>query len=328
MVTTPIRLCDANTPEWLEARRSGIGSSEAAAACGLSAYTTPLELYHRKRGELADDDTDDAARRLGHLLEPVVATEFANATGIGVRRLTLGLHQHPDHEWMLASPDADLEDDSLGEWKTTTWRIAKQLGPAGSDEVPTDWLFQALHQMAVMGRDLVHVAVLVDGRELRVFPIRRHEGLIGKMVRAERELWERIVNGDPPEPNWEHDTTPALVRELHNVVEGGTAVALDTDDEWRWREAKRLRRDATRLTTAAEVLEAQVLHRIGDAAAGVLPGGERMIRRKLVTRKGYYVEPSEYVKTIEAKYDPKLALLPDRKARLEHALAIEYAEGE
>ena len=48
------------TPEqrqaWLAERRTGIGGSDAAAACGLSKYKTRLELWLDKRGELETAD--------------------------------------------------------------------------------------------------------------------------------------------------------------------------------------------------------------------------------------------------------------------------------
>ncbi len=36
--------------EWLQVRNQGIGSSEAAAAIGLSPYTSPLALWQHKTG--------------------------------------------------------------------------------------------------------------------------------------------------------------------------------------------------------------------------------------------------------------------------------------
>ncbi|MCB1614397.1 MAG: YqaJ viral recombinase family protein, partial [Pseudomonadales bacterium] len=36
--------------DWLDVRRRGIGASEAAAACGISPYQSPLELWLIKTG--------------------------------------------------------------------------------------------------------------------------------------------------------------------------------------------------------------------------------------------------------------------------------------
>ena len=46
--------------EWLEVRRRGIGSSDAAAAVGISPYQSPLELWMIKTGRTQGLDLPDA----------------------------------------------------------------------------------------------------------------------------------------------------------------------------------------------------------------------------------------------------------------------------
>src|SRR5437868_10477255 len=85
--------------EWLNVRRGGIGSSDAAAAVGLNPYKSQLELWMEKTGRDADlpktDPNDEASPMYwGTLLEPIVAAHYTKRTGNKVRRVNAVL-QHP-----------------------------------------------------------------------------------------------------------------------------------------------------------------------------------------------------------------------------------------
>ena len=109
-----LRLVSTNNMErddWLEVRRTGIGSSDAAAAIGLNPYQSQLELWMQKAGK-ADllpsvDPSDDTSPMFwGTLLEPIVAAHYTKRTGNKVHRVNAVL-QHPEHPWMLANVDRE-----------------------------------------------------------------------------------------------------------------------------------------------------------------------------------------------------------------------------
>ena len=137
--------------------------------------------------------------------------------------------------------------------------------------------------MYVMGRECVHVAVLVDAESLLLFRVVREEELIGCIVEAERELWERIQNLDPPEPDWEHSRTPQLIREMYGIAKDEQTVkhiSMSGLNSWgRKRQASRL---IKRLKAREETEAAKVRAEIGKDFAVILPGGETMIRRKRI----------------------------------------------
>ena len=62
---------------WLEVRKQGIGSSDAAAACGLNPYMSMLELWMIKTGRvqqnIEDESSGHAPLYWGKQLEPLVA---------------------------------------------------------------------------------------------------------------------------------------------------------------------------------------------------------------------------------------------------------------
>ena len=70
--------------EWLNARRKGIGGSDAAAIMGANPYASPLSVYLDKLG-LAQEKEITEAMRQGTDLEDYVAKRFSEATGKKVR---------------------------------------------------------------------------------------------------------------------------------------------------------------------------------------------------------------------------------------------------
>lgn len=73
--------------EWLEYRRRGIGGSDAAAILGISPFATARDLYYDKLKIVPFDDSECnwVAKKMGHLLEDLVAEIFHVKTGYRMR---------------------------------------------------------------------------------------------------------------------------------------------------------------------------------------------------------------------------------------------------
>jgi len=286
----------ANTPEWYAARNSGIGASEIAAVCGLSQYQTPLHVYERKVGHLPEEDESDAMRR-GKLLEPVVIAEWCHETGGEVIQAPVPMLRHPEHPWRLATLDATVRYrtpyEAL-ECKSANWRLKDQWGDVESDEVPTEYLCQCQWQMHVTSIDVCNLAVLFSAEEFRTYRIERNDSFIEELARAASEFWRRVELRDPPEPSWDHDRTPELVNLLHGTVSDGVIVDLTDTSRDSWAQYEALGQQIREFEKQRSELKARVLHEIGDHSGGDLGDG-RFVRRKVTLRKGYTVEPTEYV---------------------------------
>src|SRR5690606_15950624 len=68
---------DLSREEWLAVRKQGIGSSDAAAACGIHPYLSMLELWMIKTGRM-ESSVDESIKGYsplywGNTLEPMVA---------------------------------------------------------------------------------------------------------------------------------------------------------------------------------------------------------------------------------------------------------------
>ena len=210
-LTTPKRASSAkrlvNTKDmayqdWLEVRKQGIGSSDAATACGLNPYMSMLELWLIKTGRqtqsIEDESSGIAPLYWGKQLEPLVAEYYSMHTNNKVRRVNAVLqHPDPDKYFMLANLDyyvvgSDevqiLECKTAGEHGAKLWR----------DGVPLYVLCQVQHQLAVTGKQAAHVCVLICGHETKIFKVTRSESVIKHIVQAEQYFWECVEKDTPP----------------------------------------------------------------------------------------------------------------------------------
>src|SRR5690606_19227343 len=180
--------------EWLEVRKQGIGSSDAATACGLNPYMSMLELWMIKTGRtqqnIDDDSSGVAPLYWGKQLEPLVAEYYSMHTNNKVRRVNAVLqHPDPDKSFMLSNLDYSvigsdevqvLECKTAGEYGAKLWR----------DGVPLYVLCQVQHQLAVTGKQAAHICVLLCGHETKIFKVTRSESVIEHLIKAERYFWE------------------------------------------------------------------------------------------------------------------------------------------
>jgi putative phage-type endonuclease len=296
----PVRVADAMSPEWFAARSHSIGASEISAAAGLSPYQTPLELYSRKRGE-RPPISDNDAMRMGRLLEPVVKSEFLRVTGLSFSDPNPPMYRHGEYDVITATPDGVINETELLEAKTASWRMKSSWGEQDSDDVPVHYLCQCQQQMAVMNASVVHLAVLFDGFELKMFKILRNDVLIRLLIDAGLELWRRIQDGHPPEPTWEHPSTPRLIREIHQSIDDAR-IELNEAEVEAWGRYEALGAFIKDADEERDLIKAKILHEIGDNFAGLLPDG-RMIRRKVIEKKSYVVAPQKYIEVRVCKAD-------------------------
>ncbi len=188
--------------DWLEVRKQGIGSSDAATACGLNPYMSMLELWLIKTGRqtqsIEDESSGIAPLYWGKQLEPLVAEYYSMHTNNKVRRVNAVLqHPDPDKAFMLANLDYAVvgnEDVQILECKTAGEHGAK----LWRDGVPLYVLCQVQHQLAVTGKQAAHVCVLICGHETKIFKVTRSESVIEHIVQAERYFWECVEKDTPP----------------------------------------------------------------------------------------------------------------------------------
>lgn len=255
---SPLRLVDTRTldrGQWLEVRKGGIGSSDAAAAVGLCPYKSQLELWLEKTGRadvLAEHPRMDDPRFWGTLLEPYVAVAYQQKTDRKVRRINAVL-QHPTLPFMLANIDREvvgcpdvqiLECKTAGEFGSRLWK----------DGVPEYVQLQVQHQLAVTGKAAADVAVLLCGQKLEVHRIERDEEVVARLVVLESRFWRYVETDTPPPADGSesagralrqlyqgHDTTLDFTAETELGRDFDALAALNVEIEAKAKEAERLK---------------------------------------------------------------------------------------
>jgi putative phage-type endonuclease len=271
-----VKTQDMSRDEWLEVRKKGIGSSDAAAAVGLNPYKSPLELWLQKTGKdaaLAKPDPEDEADPVywGTLLEPIVAAHYTRRTGNKVRRINAVL-QHPTESWMLANIDREVVGDAVVdilECKTAGLNGAR----LWADGVPEYVQLQVMHQLAVTGKKAADVAVLVCGQELRIHRIERDEPMIANLIEVERSFWRHVETNTAPPADGSESADRAL-RCLFPRDSGETLdLAGDFEMSAAFSDLVAVRRVLKEHLELEAKLKQRIQQRMGEATKAVFEGG-------------------------------------------------------
>lgn len=307
MTATLVLPGTASEAEWLEARRNGITASDIAPLMGLSNWTSPYALYHRKLGNLPEQGPD-LRMRVGQHMESLIADLFAEqhpeflVSGDGRR-----LYAHPDRRWQMATPDRTLLDghpmdpealEYVLECKTDSsydgW------GEDGSDDIPVRYRCQVLWQCDVLGTDAWFMACLfMHSRKLRVY-----HGIIDEaavmdleLMRAEAEIFlRRVQHGPEPLVDWRPATGDAL-KALHPELEDRTAVITLTL-------ASQYRRACAAYKRAEErkkLADHRVRHAAGNAARIADKRGDPVAQHQIYPVREHVRKASVVDKLVPAK---------------------------
>ncbi len=233
--TTAKRLVNTKSlsrEDWLQFRKQGIGSSDAAAACGIHPYLSMLELWMIKTGRMASniDESIEGYSPLywGNTLEPMVAKYYQEHTGNKVRRVNAILqHPDPDKTFMLANLDYAItgnDEVQILECKTAGEHGAK-LWKHG---VPLYVTCQVQHQLAVTGKQAAHICVLLCGHEAKIYKVERDERLIESIMEHERLFWQYVQTDTPPTPDHSESAARAL-KQLYPKPEPNSKIDFKND---------------------------------------------------------------------------------------------------
>ncbi|MGY1530848.1 YqaJ viral recombinase family nuclease [Luteimonas sp. A649] len=276
-----IRLVDTRSLEreqWLEVRKQGIGSSDAAAAVGLCPYKSQLELWMDKTGRTGRGEEPGQSDPMywGTLLEPFVAAAYTERTERKVRRVNAVL-QHPTYSFMLANIDREvvgvpdvqiLECKTAGEFGSRLWR----------DGVPEYVQLQVQHQLAVTGKQAADVAVLLCGQRLEVHRIERDEEVISRLIVLEARFWEHVTQDTQPPA----DGSESAARALRSLYTGNdTCIDFSEDAELSatFNGLVLLRDEIAQMDKRAEQMRQQLEQSMGEASRALFPTGEITYRR-------------------------------------------------
>ncbi len=276
----------ATESEWLAARLTGIGSSEAAAILGWSKWASPWSVWARKTGRVDDIRGEQTEmQEWGHRHEPGICQKFHDVTG---RRLfdpgdyfmawNGNLFTTVERYQWRGEPDRPQRGilelkcawfDAFDEWR---------------ERVPIAYQIQIQSAMYCTNSKFASVAVLGNGYMFKYFHIDRNERFIDKMVTRLNEFWQKNVLADVPPEADENPATAAAIARTYPEIKT-SKVDLCGEEFW---ELHQRRERAAAAIKKAEAEHDEVTNKlkaaVADAEYGVLPDGSGYSFKK--TAKG------------------------------------------
>ena len=267
--------------DWLRERKKGIGGSDVACVLGLNKYKSAFALYNEKKSEEIED-FDNEAMRVGRDLEEYVASRFTELSGITVRHENAILINE-NFPFIRANVDRLCVGVKAGlECKTASTWNAKNFGKG---EFPVNYYAQCVAYMAVTGLPDWYLAVLVMGKEFKVYKLTRDKDCdcpewcecavyvsddeIGALVEACRDFWcEHVEKNVPPAVfNSNDDEAISAVCNPDSGQEIDMTGYLD-----KLTELTNLKRQIDELTAQKKQLEGEIKMFMGDCGKGYADG--------------------------------------------------------
>ncbi|WP_280465656.1 YqaJ viral recombinase family protein [Nocardia brasiliensis] len=203
------------SPEWLEARLQGIGSSEISALFGLVDWDSEWSIWLRKTRRVpADTGIDTEAMFWGRRLEPVIRDVVCERLGLDVD--VLGTLQSIERPHMLYSPDGRMSDGGLLETKNTAWFMASKW----DGQIPDHAEMQLNHGMYVTGATHAYAAGLIGGNRLEIQRVDRNDRLIELILDKSDRFWFDHVEADIEPPIGGTSADRDAVERMHPFVGG------------------------------------------------------------------------------------------------------------
>ena len=293
------------TTEQLEARKAGIGGSDAAVLLGLSPWKTEVELYYEKLGEWEPEDiSDKPVVHFGNILEPVVADEYAERNGVKVEKRNQ-MMQSKKYPHMLANIDRKVVGMKRGlECKTADANTKRNWGEQGTDNVPDYYRIQCEHYMIVTEWPEWDLAALIGGNDYRDYHIEQDAELSEMMIEREAKFWERVEKRLVPDIDFAHPGTGDLLKRLYPGTNGETIELDENMAHWHYtmEEAKKLEKT---YHDVVEGCKARILAAMGENAVGIIPGANYQYKRSEVKKKEFTVAATSYIQMRGSNYNPK-----------------------
>lgn len=186
---------EENEKEWLAIRNKGIGGSDIGAICGVSPFSSARQIYFNKTGQYEDALKPSAASQermhFGHLLEPIVADEFARRTGKKLLEID-ATFAHKDFPWMRANVDRLIVDDDgkpygILECKTTSEYNNEEWE---SGDILMSYVYQLNWYLHILDLQYGAFACLVGGNKFYHYEVFRNDELIqNTLIPAAKDFW-------------------------------------------------------------------------------------------------------------------------------------------
>ncbi len=264
--------------EWLKEREKGIGSSEAGTIAGINAFDTPLRLWRRKM-KIDPPVKETIIMKMGHALEPLVAEEFALATGCIMDPESVPDFLCVDDEkpWRRVSPDRFFWEKGMPESQRTR-ENAFILECKSTDKhvtpysIPAYWFNQVQYQMAVTRTKYCYIAWIERGRGLFNYTcVQAIPAFQEVLLDSVDRFWLHNVEGRI-QPAVIIDDLDAVLR--FDAAEAASTVEADTEIARLIGEYREYEPDVTAKSDRMDAIKTALKAYMGNMENLTLPDGE------------------------------------------------------
>ena len=277
-----------------ESRRKGIGGTDISAIIGINPYKTAYEVYLEKvEGHEKDLSGNEAIKR-GKIFEEPAAQLYELKTG--KKLYCTGTTSHKEYPFLIANPDRLIPEESRGIEIKTVGRFSQQeWGQDGSQIIPEHYYMQIAHYMFVLDYQYWDVAALFNDYELRVYSFERNLEIDKIILESGQAFWKNHVEAkNPPVMDFKNPYSKDFIKSLYKNVDQET-VELGQSLIQEVEVMKKSKIVIKHWKEAHDISESKILSAMGNSEIGIFSNGDKFIR-KLIKRKGFTVNDSEYIR--------------------------------
>lgn len=182
-----------------------IGGSELAAILGLDQYRSPLDVWLQKTGRVEPFEGNEATFR-GQVFEDAVGVYMERELGADWKREATKMMYHPDHDWVIGSPDRMFVNQRTGERRggeLKTSGVMISVDEILDTESPKciSWLLQCQWYMMLCDTQKWELGWMNPFWTYHQVTIERNQPLIDQLLEFSKEWVEKHLRQDvPPEP--------------------------------------------------------------------------------------------------------------------------------
>lgn len=203
------------TAEQIEIHATGIGASEISGVAGRNPWASPYDVWLTKPGpnrpaELEDEfetDEERSKKQVGSVVERSLIDIYRlRHPGDDVHHVSHVTERHPEHSWVIASPDGFVGRPDAIEALLELKVVGVHMAPFWEHGVPDFTLLQAQWQMFTFRQRFRRsIAPRVDvnrllGTDYQEYAIEYDEPLVEALFDVGRAFWFEYVLTDTPPP--------------------------------------------------------------------------------------------------------------------------------